>query len=297
MKFKFKEIKLKPNILIIDFGNLYYFSKPQYLVPELLKGKLVVTEQFFINLNSYVRNFNPTSVIIADDNFSNWRRNIYPDYKLKREEDWKEQEVTDIMNIYHLNKRKIREILKSNIFPVYYFRVDELEADDICYLSAKRLEKYECIIMSSDKDFIQISQKFKNVRIYNPTKKQFYDDPGYDILRYKCLAGDNSDGIKGIPKIGEKTALKILSTKSQFNRWYLELNTETKQLYKDTKSIIDFESIPIDLQNNFYSDFDSYNFKKYEENKIKNLIKENNFDRINIINIRNNFETLKQLPI
>jgi len=65
-------------------------------------------------------------------------------------------------------------------------------------------------VISSDSDFIQLHNMCK-VTLYNPVKKIEIKAPDYDYVTWKALRGDPTDNIKGIPKVGDKTAHKLVS--------------------------------------------------------------------------------------
>jgi hypothetical protein len=89
--------------------------------------------------------------------------------------------------------------------------------------------------------------KFKQV---NNEKNSYFN--GKKDLFIKCLIGDKSDNISGIfqKNVGRKTAEKYYEDKELFNK---KCNTtQILQLYARNKLLIDFNMIPIDLQERFY---------------------------------------------
>lgn len=100
-----------------------------------------------------------------------------------------------------------------------YCEATNAEADDyIASICEKFKHDYHCIIVSTDKDFFQLVSDY--ISVYNPMSKMLYTpEKVYDrfqvtpnqIIDYKVLVGDPSDNIKGVPSIGPKTAVKILS--------------------------------------------------------------------------------------
>lgn len=85
--------------------------------------------------------------------------------------------------------------------------VDGLEADDALGICQTEME--DTIICSIDKDLLQISGLH-----YNWNKSEIInvseDDAWYKLYQ-QALAGDSTDNIMGIPRVGEKKATKILS--------------------------------------------------------------------------------------
>ena len=91
--------------------------------------------------------------------------------------------------------------------------VDGLEADDLMGILATTPRYEDSIVVTLDKDLKTIPG-----RHYNPTKD---DKPRVVTLPeadhywlYQTLIGDTTDGYKGCPKIGPKTAEKILGRPS-----------------------------------------------------------------------------------
>jgi len=93
-----------------------------------------------------------------------------------------------------------------------------MEGDDVAAYLSTQLPGSN-IIVSVDQDFLQLVND--NISVYSPikdiliTKANFFDIVDVevkDFLKYKALLGDKSDNIPGIPKVGEKTAKKIIKT-------------------------------------------------------------------------------------
>lgn len=104
------------------------------------------------------------------------------------------------------------------------------EGDD---LIAAVCQKYDdCIIVSSDEDLYQLLDGLRKIRIWKPKSKTEYTEIDfmleYDMLpkewvEVKALAGCNSDNVKGIPGVGVKTALKIITGTKKFPEEHREL--------------------------------------------------------------------------
>ena len=110
--------------------------------------------------------------------------------------------------------KKLIEYLQY--LPVQYILAHDIEADDaIAFLSNEFFNNNECVIMSTDMDYLQLVNK--RITVWSPTKKKIYNEDTlkneFDIssknfLIYKMLIGDESDNIKGIKGIGLKTLVK-----------------------------------------------------------------------------------------
>ena len=150
--------------------------------------------------------------------------------------------------------------------------------------------------MSNDNDLLQLSQKFETVKIIDPHSKKIKLPPEYDIVRYKSLVGDSSDNIKGIPGVGEVTAKKLLSKKKTFNEWYKNLGEQDKKVYKDCKSIIDLEKIPVEYIKQFIKQYKEYKFKEFNGVYLDEIIDRYKFTRVLKSKVlKENFSNLKSI--
>lgn len=109
------------------------------------------------------------------------------------------------------SKPPIFYALKEYIKQAWNFtHVHGLEADDCVSLYANNMEKgYSTAICSPDKDVLkQVPGKHFNFQkaIWVNTSKE----KGLEFLWMQTLMGDSTDGIPGIPGLGEKTAEKII---------------------------------------------------------------------------------------
>ena len=116
----------------------------------------------------------------------------------------------------------VRELLDS--FGIKYEEHLDYEADDIIGSYAKIAEKagLEVIIVSGDKDLTQLASD--NITVYYTKRgvteidyytpefiNEKYGLTPQQIIDMKGLMGDKSDNIPGIPGVGEKTAIKLLT--------------------------------------------------------------------------------------
>ena len=138
-------------------------------------------------------------LVLACDGKNNWRRNYYPQYKANRKKGREESDV-DWAEAFRI-VNKVREELREN-FPYKVIHVDECEADDIigtlCENSQEFGQYEDIMIVSADKDFLQL-QRYKNVRQYSPLlKKEYHEDNPVANLTEKILTGDAGDGVPNV---------------------------------------------------------------------------------------------------
>ena len=115
-----------------------------------------------------------------------------------------------------------------------YFMIQDLSLpeyvkieEDSFQVSGMEKENYKVIIYTSDKDYLQlidenitinlIKKGLKDIKEMTPTS--FKEEWGFDpihIIDYKALRGDDSDNLKGIPGIGDKTAKDLIIKYNDF---------------------------------------------------------------------------------
>ncbi|MCH5172261.1 MAG: DNA polymerase I [Erysipelotrichales bacterium] len=191
-----------------------------------------------------------------------------------------------------------RELL--SVLGIYTYELEGFEGDDIAGTAAKlaQSEGYEVTIYTSDKDFLQLIDKHIKV---NLIKKGLSDIKVMDeetlmnemglrpeqIPDYKGLMGDSSDNLKGIPGIGQKTAVKLLNeldnleniieeAKNRPGKIYTSIieNQESGKLCKHLAQIKIDLTLPFSLDDTIYEGYDfnrlSEFCKKYDLKTLMN---------------------------
>lgn len=240
----------------------------------------------FINLiTKAIDMFEPTHIICAfDTGKPTFRHKEYSDYKANR----KEVPETLVPQF-----QIVREFLDS--FGIFRIEIEGIEADDIIGSLAKTYTKYDSLLLTSDRDYLQLIDKHIKVVFMKKGLTDFdiYDtdflyekmalEP-YQIIELKALMGDMSDNIKGVSGIGEKTALKLLSEYQTIENLYNnieQLKGKVKEKLVNDKESAFFSKYlaTIDINQKFaYSESDMVfslqiesflNFlKKYEMNSL-----------------------------
>lgn len=175
-----------------------------------------------------VRGLDPTKVIVAWDSKSSTakRKELYPDYKAGR---------TKPGDDFYVQIPMLEELVLA--LGWNFVECDDYEADDIIgtlALQADEAGDWETFIVSSDLDMLQIVDD--NTRMYRilkgfskleeldvPAVEEKYGIEKSQFLDLKSLKGDASDNIPGVPGVGEKTAVKLLSEYGTLDRVYQAL--------------------------------------------------------------------------
>ena len=199
-------------IFILDGTSMVYkafhaiphtFTSPTGAPTNALYG-------FAVSLRKLLKSYSPDYITVAFDlRGPTFRHKIYPEYKAGRPpmpDELAEQFAP------------IKSLLNAYKIPV--LEVESYEADDIIAAVAKRatVAGLDVAIVTSDKDMYQLVDSktvvldSKNGTEYGPdeVKEKFGVAPGAirDLL---ALAGDSSDNIPGVPGVGPKTAIKLLT--------------------------------------------------------------------------------------
>ncbi|RUM60776.1 MAG: 5'-3' exonuclease [Persephonella sp.] len=197
-------------LVLID-GSSYVY-RAFYALPPLKspKGEPTGAIYGFIRmLSSLIKELNPDYIAVAFDLSSKtFRQEKVKSYKATR------RETPDLLKE---QIPKIKEILR--LWGIKILEKEGFEADDIiATLVNKFKNNYEIIIVSPDKDMLQLVDK--NVKLYNPMQNILYDvekvKEKYGIypnqfVDYQAIVGDNVDNIKGVKGVGKKTAAELLN--------------------------------------------------------------------------------------
>ena len=188
-------------VLLLDGYNLMYRARYGFG-----KGPHSTIFSFFRSLRPLVEKFDPDQVYFVIEGYPKQRMTLLPEYKATR--------VYDDKDDFQRQKRYIINILKES-FPVHVVRHPEHECDDVIgNLVLNTHVNDDCVVVSTDTDFIQLYNTCSNVALYNPIKKKYVPHPGYDYVTWKSLKGDGSDNIEGFHGIGDKRALTMVNDPS-----------------------------------------------------------------------------------
>lgn len=167
----------------------------------------------FVNMiNKIVAEENPKYMMVAFDIGKTFRHEKYKDYKGGR------RETPEDLKVQFPIAKKILTAMG-----IKYLECEGYEADDIIGTISSWCDKdpeYEALIVSSDKDLLQLISDETVVKLLKPKdyimmdKATFIQTYGFEPIKMidlKSLMGDASDNIPGVKGIGEKTAIKLLT--------------------------------------------------------------------------------------
>ena len=192
-------------------------------------------------------------VVLTWDSKHSWRRDYFPEYKASRRKGREESDL-DWNEIFG-TLNKIRSEIKKN-FPYKYLEVFGAEADDIIGFLCEETRDEKIMIISGDKDFIQL-QKYPNVTQWSPiTKKQVNGFDPTIYLKEHILKGDTSDGVPNVLS-PDKTFVDGLRqrplSRKKIQSWLVgggsDWNDEVKRNFQRNLTLIDLTKTPEELKN------------------------------------------------
>ena len=200
-------------------------------------------------------------IVLTYDSRAYWRREVFPQYKHSRrkgrEEDGKDWD--SIFGVLNQIKDEIKEFLPYKVVETY-----GAEADDVIATLCKHYQSEKIMIVSGDKDFIQL-QKYDNVSQYSPITKKLVN--GVDAVVYikeHILKGDKSDGIPNVLSPDHtftddlrQRPLTSKKMKSILAQDIDDLNDELKRNYQRNEKLINLDNVPEKLEGNILDDFKS----------------------------------------
>jgi len=220
-------------------------------------------------------------VVLTYDSRHYWRRDIFPQYKQNRKRG-RENDTKDwdkIFGLLNSIKSEFKEIL-----PYKYVEVYGAEADDIIATLCKEYQNQNIMIVSGDKDFIQL-QKYKNVKQYSPILKKYVNGHNPDTyIKEHILKGDSSDGVPNVLS-PDHTFVEGLRqrplSKKKIEAWIKSetgMSEEVKRNYQRNHKLINLDNTPEDLQKSILDTFNeapsgdrSKILTYFIENKLKEL--------------------------
>ena len=221
-------------------------------------------------------------VVLTWDSKHSWRRDYFPEYKASRRKGREESDLDwdDIFGTLN----KIRNEIKEN-FPYKYLEVFGAEADDIIGFLCEENKDEKIMIISGDKDFIQL-QKYPNVKQWSPiTKKDVNGFNPTTYLKEHILRGDTSDGVPNVLS-PDNTFVDGLRqrplSRKKIQSWLLgggsDWNDEVKRNFQRNSTLIDLSRTPEELKNQIRLEYNnaphgdrSKLLNYFMQNKLKEL--------------------------
>ena len=322
---KDEEISMK-KVILVDGNNLlfrgYYATSHNDGFMRTKNGFPTNAIYSLVNMmNKVIAEEKPEYIMVAFDVGKTFRHEKFKDYKGERD-----TPPEELMSQFPVAKDLLTKM------GITYVQKEGYEADDIIGTYAKAIEntsEYEGIIISSDKDLLQLISdkvvvkqlKTKDyVLMNNSTFREKYGIAPSRMVDLKALMGDSSDNIKGVKGIGEARALKLLKTYDSLDEIYNHIDEikgsvydklvngkedayfsyELATIYKDVPIDLDFEKIRYNGGNNYelaelYKKLEFYSLLKKLE--VTSDVKKTESIPITVVNSLNEVKLTKDSAI
>ncbi|MFV0255039.1 MAG: DNA polymerase I [Erysipelotrichaceae bacterium] len=216
-------------VLLVDGNSLFFrayfasaYGHKMSTSSGIYTNAVFTFSKMFFNA---LADLKPDKVVVAFDSGKKSTRVEYcPEYKAHR----KELDPELIMQF-----PIVRELLDAA--KIMNCHIDGIEADDIIGTFSKKFADDEVIILTSDKDLLQLisdnttvyltkSGTSNLVKMDHQALADLWSITPEQVIDLKGLMGDNSDNIPGVKGVGEKTAIKLLNQYHSLEGIYEHIN-------------------------------------------------------------------------
>jgi len=198
-------------IILVD-GSSFLFRAYHAIREPLMTSRGQTTHAVFGMLNmlrSLLRQRQPARIaVVLDAKGKTFRHQLYAAYKANR---------PPMPDDLRAQQEYIKEAIAA--MGLALLSVPGVEADDVIGTLAARATAagFDTLMISGDKDLAQLvgervvmEDTMKNLRLDRDGVMKKFGVPPQRMVEYLALAGDSSDNIPGVPKVGPKTAVKWL---------------------------------------------------------------------------------------
>jgi len=273
-------------MILLDYsqtviGSFMAVGRGKPVVEEdLLRHTILNSIRMF--RNKFTKDYG--EMVICCDDKNNWRKEVFPEYKANRRKN-RENDITDWKTLFEL-LHEMREDL-TKYFPYKVMHVDTAEADDIIGVLVDHCEENPTLILSSDKDFIQL-QKYQGVRQWSPLQKKFVVGDPVESLYDKTIRGDTGDGVPNILS-SDDTLITEGKRQTPVTKKKMELwrgkkpeefcNEAMLRNYHRNKTMVDLRETPESIRINIVNQYDNQEagdrsqlWNYFVDNRLKNLM-------------------------
>ena len=240
-------------MILVDISQLLVAStfmsmKKEETEVDMKKIRYMILNSLRMYRKKYANEFG--ELIICCDGSLSWRREVFPHYKAGRKTG-REASPLNWSQIFGCFDQMLKELKET--FPYQLIRVDTAEADDIIgtLVIRQRKEDERTLIISSDKDFIQL-QREDNVFQFSPAAKKWINgvEP-IEFLKEHILRGDKGDGIPNVISSGSCIVNGVRQTpltKKLIDELKKKIPSEHALRFDENTELIDLRYTPWHLQ-------------------------------------------------
>jgi 5'-3' exonuclease len=212
-------------LMLLDSASMYFrafFGVPEIKAPD---GTPVNAVRGFLDfISRLVGDYQPTDLVCCWDNDwrPQWRVDLLPSYKAHRvvAERSGAPDIEEVPDPLEVQVPIILEVLEA--FGLCVVGADGYEADDVIGSLASQARQ-PVDIVTGDRDLFQLVDDEADVRVLyiargvgkhervtNDWVREKYAIDARQYADFATLRGDASDGLPGVPGVGDKTAATLL---------------------------------------------------------------------------------------
>ncbi len=251
-------------MILLDFsqtmiGSFMAMGKGNVVVEEdLLRHTVLNTIRQYKQTHRHIYDSGMGGLVICCDSAKNWRKDSFPEYKANRKKK-REDDTTDWKSLFQFLDEMIEDL--RNYFPYKVMKVERAEADDIIAVLNEYVATNPTLIISSDKDFIQL-QKYEGVQQWSPLTKNFVKGDPEASLWEKLIKGDTGDGVPNILSsddtfITEGKRQRPITTK-KLELWKNDRSSWTEEMHRNfhrNEAMVDLSKTPESIRINIINQY------------------------------------------
>ena len=233
-------------VILIDGHSIAF--RAFYALPDSLVTKegfpTNVIHGFLMMISKIIKDFDTDKLVITwDVSKKTFRTDLYKDYKGNRK---------SAPDEFKIQVKVLQKLIEK--FNIPQVSLEGFEADDVLGTLSKKFNDNdeEVLIVTGDRDSFQLISEKTNVlytkrgiseveRFGEAEFEERFKISTSQYIEYLGLKGDASDNIPGLPGVGEKTAINLLSDYENIENIYKNLDNLTPKLrntFKDNKDLL-----------------------------------------------------------
>jgi DNA polymerase-1 len=287
--FYINQMDSEKKLFLLDAYALIFRSYYAFISNPMKNSKgqnTSTTFGFTVTLDEVLKSQRPSHIAVAFDPAGpTFRNHLFPAYKANRQET--PEDIREAVPV-------IKRIIKAYNIPV--IESPGFEADDVIGTLAKQAENegFKVFMMTPDKDYYQLVSD--NIVLFKPRKsgndseiissaevcQKFGITDPLQFIDILALWGDSSDNVPGVPGVGEKTAIKMISEYGSLENIYNNLDKFKGKLRENLEAfkhqaILSRELVTIRLDVPVTFDAGVYIKEEIDTEKLKEIFQELEF--------------------
>jgi len=199
-------------IALLDGYNLMHRSRFG------AKAENGIIYTFFRSLRPLLAEIAPDKAYLVLEGVPRHRQVLDPEYKANRRLEPGTPKWDEMVEF-----RRQRDIIIDLLqhLPITLIKHPDMECDDTIATLVNVHKDDECVVVSTDTDFIQLLA-LPNAKLLNPVKKAYTEGVNFDYVAWKALRGDKTDNVPAVGGMTDKAAEKLLANPEKLEKFLAE---------------------------------------------------------------------------